>query len=765
MMQLVVKAAFGYAVTDPSPVWTDISDRVHFPTGVSITRGASDELGETQAGTCSMVLDNSDGRFTSGRAASPYYPNVKKNTPIKVQVVTAKNLISNPSFESDLTGWIKTASPTIVQDNAHVQHGSQAMRITWGAPTGQAVGTVIDDLEIGQVYTASAYVWRAAGSPTLTLYILGMVATSVTAMTGAFERLTFTFTATATQHTLYVQTVSTPTAGTQCWVDAVQLEEGSVATAFDSSGFQTYDRFWGMVNDWPVTWAGLYSTVTITCTDIFKWLSRHPALSPMLTEEVLLDRPFVYYPLAEPSDSTSAGDLTGTASVGTLATVQAGSGGTLEFASGTGPPGSVAPLFTPVSATAGKYLTADLGPNFTDANVSFRMRMECWFSTTTAGRVIMAVTAADSSNKVIISLDSATGRLKIETAAAAASGNLVNATIDPTPNLADGQQHYLLYHELESVAYVDGVAYNVSNAGSMISMRVLSVGGYGNDRLWSGSISHVAIYLRSVTGAELTPHYTIGSTELVGEAADDRMSRITSYLPLAAVTTQGSTFDGMASQAALGRTPLDHLQEVAATESGKLLAARGGNGLVFQSRDVRYNPTASLSLDYADLETGDVALSDDDQKMLNTVIASRPGGATQRVVDQAARDTYGPYEQQVDLLKSSDLKVVDAANWLVSRYADPSPEIRQVPVQAYTLPMATYRALLAADVSTVLDLTGLPDQAPTPTATVTVEGYTELIQNKQHRLDLRTSRALTDTVWALDSAAYSQLGATTRLAY
>src|SRR5215212_2881756 len=120
MMQLVVKAAFGYAVTDPSPAWTDISDYVHINTGVSITRGASDELGEVQAGTCTMTLDNSDGRFTSGRAASPYYPNVKKNTPIRVQVVTTKNLISNPSFETGLSGWTKSTSPTIAQDNAHV---------------------------------------------------------------------------------------------------------------------------------------------------------------------------------------------------------------------------------------------------------------------------------------------------------------------------------------------------------------------------------------------------------------------------------------------------------------------------------------------------------------------------------------------------------------------------------------------------------------------------------------------------------------------
>lgn len=764
MTRLSVEAAFGYSITAASPAWTDITPYADIITaGISIGRGAQDELSETQPGTCTLTLDNSDGRFSPGRASSPYYPNVKKNVPLRVRVVTtAKNLVTNPSFETGLTDWSKTVSPTMVQDATHVQHGAQAMRVTWGSPLLQSVFTELYGLDIGVTYTASAYVWIAATAPVMEIHIDGMAVGASSTTTGAFERLTYTFTATATHHRLLVQTVGTPTAGTQMWLDAVQVEEGSTATTFDSDGAQVHARFYGMVNEWPVTWSGLQSKVTITCTDIFKWLGIQPELQAMLIEEVLLDRPTVYYPLTEPEESTSAGDLAGTASVGALGIVQAGSGGTLTFAAGAGPSdGLGCPVFTPASATAGKYLSGDLGPNFTDANELFRVRFEVWFSTSTTDRVLVALTSLDASIKTIISLESGTGKIQVQNQG---EGSALVSTVWATPNLADGARHHLVYNEFAGEVAVDGTTYTMSNFNPA-DLRLLYVGGFQNARLWNGTIAHVALYVRSVTTADLTPHYTTGVTEHIDEAASTRMSRIASYLGLT-VTTQGALFDGMASQKELGKAPLEHLREVERTESGKLLASRSAAELVFQSRDVRYNPVPATSIAYADLETDDVEMADDDQKMINTVVASRPGGATQRVVDQTARDTFGPYQPStMTLFKSTDLKVTDAANWLVSRYADPPPELRSVPLEASTLGLTTYRALLAADVSTVLDITSMPDQAPSATQTVTIEGYTETITSLQHKFAFHTSRALTDTVWVLDSATYSQLGITTRIAY
>lgn len=227
----------------------------------------------------------------------------------------------------------------------------------------------------------------------------------------------------------------------------------------------------------------------------------------------------------------------------------------------------------------------------------------------------------------------------------------------------------------------------------------------------------------------------------------------------------GDFTTGIAEQAALGRTPLEHLRELATAEAARLYARRDDAGIVLQSRTVRYNPVPSLTLEYADLETGDVHAADDDQKLVNTIVASRPGGATQRVMDRASRAEHGPYEQSLELLVTSDAAVTDAANWLIRRYADPDPELREVPVQAYSMPLDVYRALLAADISTVLTITGLPQQAPAPAATVTVEGYTETIQQGRHLIAFHTSATVTDTVWVLDDPVYSVLDQSTRLAY
>lgn len=63
-----------------SPTWTDLTAWVKFEMGVSVGRGGRpDEFSATQPGHLDLKLDNADGRFTMGNAASPYYPNVVKD--------------------------------------------------------------------------------------------------------------------------------------------------------------------------------------------------------------------------------------------------------------------------------------------------------------------------------------------------------------------------------------------------------------------------------------------------------------------------------------------------------------------------------------------------------------------------------------------------------------------------------------------------------------------------------------------------------------
>ncbi|MEU2181227.1 LamG-like jellyroll fold domain-containing protein [Streptomyces thermolilacinus] len=623
MTHLVVEVGWGATVSTPgaSITWTDITRYVDVAeSGVSITRGSSDEVADIQPSTCTLVLNNADGRFSPGLASSPYYPHVRKGTPIRVRVLTG--------------------------------------------------------------------------------------------------------------------------------------------------GIVLHSRFYGTVNEWPTRWAGLYSKARITCTDILRTLGRLPELRSALDEEVLRLDPSVYYPMTEPSESATAGDLSGTGA-GALSVQQVSTGGTLAFAAVAGPAatGESVVQMTPVATGQGKFLQANLGPQYESRSTTYYNHMECWFQTSTPGRVIFSLSSPEGQNVLLFSL-SGTGTLQVETTN---DGTALTPIAVTTGNLANGAWHHLAYDEYAKTVHVDGAAVTAGTIPTMWRLRTLRVGGHAGTRLWSGSIAHLALYTKgggTAYGPTLATHYAAGTTGFSGEPASTRIGRLAAYADITSVTVEGATHDAVVGQGPGGDTALARMKEVEQTESGKLFAARDRFGLVYQSRDVRYNPAPSseaFTVAYADTETPDVEIRDDDQKMVNTVIASRPGGATQRVLNAASRAAYGVYQRNLTLLKTSDGSVLDAAQWLVSRYADPLPELREVPIEAYTLP--NYADILDADISSTFSVTGMPAQSYAATMRVTVEGYTETIKHNSHVIQFHTSRSDTDSVWVLGDSTYSVLGSTTRLAY
>ncbi|MEU2075415.1 hypothetical protein [Streptomyces sp. NPDC013489] len=791
MTRVTVQAGFGYSAVASDLAWTDITKFVKLSDGegISITRGASDELADIQTGTMTLELDNKDGRFTPGRPG-PYSPHVRRNCPIRVisTVLGGKNYATQPGFEVDDGSW---SAPDGLEpdgagvDTGHVKSGTFAHKISWSTSgTGGVLQYGLYGLTIGVPYTASMYVWVPAGDPAVRLDIDGVTVGAASTLTGTWNRISVTWTTSAAHHTLRITTNTTsPASGDVVWMDEMQVEEGSVPTSWSSTPATHHPRFFGMVNSWPTTWSGLHSTVQITASDTMKWLSRRPALGPMLVEEVQGDEARLYYPLSEPESSTSGGDQSGYART-SLTIRQSGAGGTLSFGTETGPPSDElpAPAFTPASSGAGKSLQSLIAPKLTSdgstgAPIPGDQVYECWFSTTTAGRCIMQWTsggAAAFESGIRFQLNSANGRLQVVEYISGGS-IILNDVTAVTPNLADGNPHHLVWDEAGHDIWVDGVQYAVGTTVWMDRL-ILTVGstagdpafsGTGGGLHWVGSISHVAAYVRNggfPAVSEIVEHYAAGMTGHAGESSWIRMYRLGGYAKIPAVIPQGS-FSPVASQGTLGSSPLSHMRDVERTENGRLFADRATPQLVFQSRTVRYNPTSTVTLSYADLETPGVEVSDDDQKQVNSVVASRPGGATQRVRDADSIALDGIAEQPLDILKTSDSEVIDAATWLVIRYADPQPEIRQVPVQAASLPLATYRALLDADISSVLTITDLPDEAIAPASTVLAEGYTEQIKQAQHNLDFHSSRADLGAVWVLDDPVYSVLGTTTRLAY
>jgi len=485
---------------------------------------------------------------------------------------------------------------------------------------------------------------------------------------------------------------------------------------WDLVGAEVKPRFWGVVNEFPVTWEGLASYVKVTCTDLFKWLNRRPILKSMLAEEILHT--------------------------------------------------SVASVFTPASSTQGKYLVGDLGSQFEATGASYAKVVEFWVKTTTTSRAILGMYETGLDHQYVMAL-SASGELTIEHTASGGALTVYNSL----RVINDGEWHHILHDEYGSKRlWIDGAAAPfTTSVVDTPSLRTLHVGGYRGARMFDGQIAHLAItHVTGNIGSTVSPdRYAAGSAGFAGEDADARIERFARYTDLTSVTIWGTTHDAIASQGPGGSAVLARMREVESTESGRLFAERDYYGIAYQSRDVRYNPDPSSEvfvIDYADLETRDVELADDDQKLVNVVEASRPGGATQRVTAPSSMAVFGTYDPgALNILKTSDLSVLDAAAWRVSRYANPPVELREVPIEAYTL--SIYLDILDADISSYFSVEDLPSQAPASSLRVTVEGYTETIKEASHLIKFHTSSGFTDTVWVLDDATYSVLDSTTRLAY
>ncbi|WP_330348176.1 LamG-like jellyroll fold domain-containing protein [Streptomyces sp. NBC_00582] len=818
-MPVLVEMGWGGQVLEPDTItWTDIStfadDQV---TGVTITRGASDELSETQPGNATLRLDNTDGRFTPGNTGSPYYPYVERNAPIRISMAVMPTLSGSAPYplaqlgDDFDDGRVNTAVWTTNTGGAGVETSEGRLRITlapgvdtnftsvrqWTLTSSKVTAKLCAVPALNGSSNCAASMWvlsTTSGTRIGWRYDASTGVLAAMSQVGFSDGTPTNLTYNAIDHawlrvresggTVYWETssdgyvwTSRRTLATPAWVTSQQVALDFPTTRTGgTSGYIEWDlvgadvrpRFYGLVNEFPVDWKGLTSHVTISCTDLFKRLNKLPVLRSMVAEEIIPLGPVAYYPLTEPADSTTVGDLSGNG-LASMAITQAGSGGTLTMAADSGPAetGDSTPTFTPSSSTNGKYFAVDMGP-FAQAQLTAnRVAFEAWFKTTTTGRAIVSLYSADLQYVHLLSL-SGSGAMQVEWTATGST--LAVETVASTSGLNDGAWHHVVYDmHLSGSVWIDGVLVDASLAAVTVGQdqSLLQVGGYRGTRLWDGSLCHVAVFGSSgAIGSAMALHYNAGVTGFAGEDADDRIGRLAGYASIIEVNIEGTTHDPIASQGPGGTQVVTRMREVESTESGKLFASRDTFGLTYQSRDVRYNPDSAseaFTIAYADTETGDVSLADDDQKQVNDVEATRPGGATQRVTSASSILAHGTYPKSLSILKTTDNSVLDAANWLVSRYEDPGPELREVPIEAFT--MSNYLAILGADISDYFSVNSLPSQAPASTLRVTVEGYQEVLKYRSHRIQFHTSASVTDSVWVLDDTTYSVLGSTTRLAY
>src|SRR6266498_1027327 len=184
-------------------------------------------------GILTYIITGSMDSFTS--------PTVLYEAPNYTTFQPRTNLCTNPSFETNTTGWAGggTPLPTIAQSATQAYVGTQSLKVTSpGTPTSfPAAASAMTGLPAGAVYTCSAYVYlQTPFSGSVTAAINGVqYFGSATATTGSWKRISITFTATSTSHTflLYGNGFTT---GQFFYVDAVLIEQaGSVGSYFDGA--------------------------------------------------------------------------------------------------------------------------------------------------------------------------------------------------------------------------------------------------------------------------------------------------------------------------------------------------------------------------------------------------------------------------------------------------------------------------------------------------------------------------------------------------
>lgn len=132
---VTVEIAFnaGYSTPEADRVWTDVSDWVDGDQTFTINRGRGDEFNTAEASRLTgLRLDNTDGRFTAERPASPYYPNVKIGRPIRV---TSTPLGGTPSvrFVGYIDQWPVEWAGTGAHATATITAASRMARLGFDA--------------------------------------------------------------------------------------------------------------------------------------------------------------------------------------------------------------------------------------------------------------------------------------------------------------------------------------------------------------------------------------------------------------------------------------------------------------------------------------------------------------------------------------------------------------------------------------------------------------------------------------------------------
>jgi hypothetical protein len=511
----------------------------------------------------------------------------------------------------------------------------------------------------------------------------------------------------------------------------------------------TTTRFTGYVQNWPAEWpdgSDQFAVAQITAVDLLARLARK-TLRSIIEEEYLIDAPSAYYTLGEPAGATSANDTSGRTgpSLGL-----AGTGSAVVFGTATGPGTD---SLTAAQFSNGMFL----------AKASGIQTIEGFFSTTTlpasSGYLWQYVVGVASLSITDVHID-ATGKLH-----GVAQGGV---DISTSGSVADGLTHHFAFVPSSFFTptwslYLDG-----SLVGSAVGS---SLGGGGSTWVgqgFTGVLAHLANPLATpgLSAARVAAHATAGLTGFAGERSDQRISRLANYGGATVQALEVGVDASVPFVDITGASPLAAMNDVGKAEGGAVFI-RGDGTLVMQNRQHRSLQTApDLTMTNNEVDPASQVVGD--MQLVQNVVTASAGanGAVQVAANASSRTTHGDYPVDLTgLLVGSDALALNAAQWRVTKYAEPFKRMPDLGFDLATLTAAQQASVMAVEISDRIQITGMPAQAITTTLDLLVEGWTETLGADSWTWQANTSNFATEAAWVLDSPTYSVLDSTTVLSY
>jgi hypothetical protein len=776
----LVEVAFNAGVNTPaaSRTWTDVSAYVEGD--ISITGGRGDEDDQVSPSTCSLTFDNRDGRFTPERVASPYYPNVKLGRPLRVTMLGSGNYLtaSQASIEGPVD-WTGFGGATTFGSSTRAFVGSKSLLVTW--PTGGLTDayTIAGGLIVGQTYTMSAYVWVPVASPAVYLSAFGIGSGPASATTAQWERISYTFVATATSVAVTVLPSTSTTAGQQVFVDAVMLEYGASVSTFTTTSANS-TRFTGYVNQWEVDWADGVDASNWVSVSAESRKGRLSNASPIprsaIATEILADNPASYWPLTETADEGA---------VYFRDTLRRSLGYWVNYRTGTTkaiPGGYVGPLDEgpmvqlPIVSGGGDYLAVAMGDALaaTDstAEVTFR------FDKGQFGFPFFSFDMWDDSGTTILSVQpnfdySNTPSPAVLQVQWTIPG--VTTLIDTAYGLSNGLGEMALNHVAVKVTlggtraevFLNGISVLVSTSPVPVgALRNLGLGYYGHPQT-NAYFGHVATYRSALSATRIAAH-AAAARDYPTETIAQRVVRLAGYagVPASEVSVTDSTV--VRAQKQMDRTVADVLDELSDGTMVPIYDARDGT-LTSSVRGSRYNKAADFTVS-ALLQQVEVGITPtlDYASVINDATVTEgvlDGAATYSSSDAASIVDNGVEHADRTSLVAATNDAESLASFMVYRNKDPRSRSRQVSFDVTNLDSATAASVLSAGIGTKIAIQDMPSQAASSTINVFVEGYAETISALYHRVSFNTTPGDLDAAWVLDDPVLSVLDTSTILVY